>query len=219
MATRVFSEQGCMLALVGRDLANLESLASSLEVSQEKVFTLVGDVSEAAQAQKIAESVIAQFGHADILVHVIGGWTGGTAIEDLPADDLEHMIQQHVWSTFYTTQAFTPYLKANRWGRVLAVSSPTASKPKARSAAYAAAKAAQQALISTLAQELKGTGVTANLVLVSTIDTEHERINSPTPQNAGWTTPEEIVSMMLYLCSDEASMINGAMIPLFGAPL
>ena len=219
VASRAFAREGCILALVGRDQASLDSLATSLDVPPDHLLTIAADVSNADQAQNTAETVIERFGRADILLHVVGGWTGGTAIEDLPADELEKMLQQHVWSTFYTMQAFTPHLKANKWGRVLAVSSPTASRPKARSAAYAAAKAAQQALFNTLAQEVKGTGVTANLVLVNTIDTKHEREKSPSAINASWTTPEEIVSIVLYLCSEEASMINGAMIPLFGAPL
>jgi NAD(P)-dependent dehydrogenase (short-subunit alcohol dehydrogenase family) len=68
----------------------------------------------------------------------------------------------------------------------------------------------------TLAQELKGSGVTANLVLVKTIDTAGERKEKPDAENASWTTPEEITATLLHLCSDEAERINGARIPLYG---
>ena len=102
------------------------------------------------------------------------------------------------------------------WGRIVAVSSPTASRPAAERAPYAVGKAAQEALILTLAQELKGSGVTANLVVVSTIDVKGERESKPTPANTNWTTPEEITATLLHLCADESATINGARIPLYG---
>jgi NAD(P)-dependent dehydrogenase (short-subunit alcohol dehydrogenase family) len=69
----------------------------------------------------------------------------------------------------------------------------------------------------TLSQELKETGVTANLVQAKTIDVKREKVSAPTPDNASWTTPEELASTILYLLSDEASTVNGAKIPLFGS--
>jgi NAD(P)-dependent dehydrogenase (short-subunit alcohol dehydrogenase family) len=68
----------------------------------------------------------------------------------------------------------------------------------------------------TLAQEVAGTGVTANIIQVRTIDMQHERERAPSAQNAFWTTPEEIAAAMLYLCSDEGQVVNGARIPLYG---
>ncbi len=70
--------------------------------------------------------------------------------------------------------------------------------------------------MQTLSQELKGTGVTANLLQAKTIDLKREKVSSPSPDNASWTTPEELASAMLYLLSDEAAMVNGAKIPMCG---
>jgi 3-oxoacyl-[acyl-carrier protein] reductase len=111
-----------------------------------------------------------------------------------------------------------PMLKG-KWGRVLAVSSPSGSRPPGNNAPYAVGKAGMEALMLSLANEVKGSGVTANLVLVNTIDTKHERDNNPSEKNAEWTTPEEISATLLHLCSQEAGTINGARIPLFGSPL
>jgi len=60
--------------------------------------------------------------------------------------------------------------------------------------------------------------VTANILRVRSIDVEHKREHEPSPKNASWTTPEEIAAALLYLCSDEANRVNGARIPLYGAP-
>jgi NAD(P)-dependent dehydrogenase (short-subunit alcohol dehydrogenase family) len=82
---------------------------------------------------------------------------------------------------------------------------------------YAAAKAAQDTLMLTLAKELAGTGVTANVLQVRTIDTAHERDRARSEKNAAWSTPEEISAAILYLCTDAAQGINGARLPLYGA--
>ena len=127
------------------------------------------------------------------------------------------MLRQHVWTTFYLAQAFVPHLTANGWGRFLVISSPRAFSPRGGNAAYVIGKAGEEVLTLSLAQELKDTGVTANVILVRSIDVEHRRDREPTPDNASWTTPEEIAAAIMYLCSDEARMVNGARIPLYGA--
>jgi NAD(P)-dependent dehydrogenase (short-subunit alcohol dehydrogenase family) len=105
---------------------------------------------------------------------------------------------------------------ANGWGRIIAVSSPLASRPAAKMSPYIIAKAAQEALLLTLAQEIKGSGVTANLLQVRTIDVKGEKVSKPTPENAAWSTLPEIMAAVMYLCSEEAGSVNGARIPLYG---
>ena len=86
-------------------------------------------------------------------------------------------------------------------------------RPAEKSAPYAIAKAAQETLMLTLAREIRGTGVTANVLQVREIDVQPER----TPKKPSRTTPEEITAAILYLCSEQAQTVNGARIPLYGA--
>jgi NAD(P)-dependent dehydrogenase (short-subunit alcohol dehydrogenase family) len=134
------------------------------------------------------------------------------------AIEVSEMLQQHLWTTLHLTQAFVPQFVANHWGRVVVISSPQAASPAADNAAYGIAKAAQETLMLALAEEVKGSGVTANVLRVRAIDATHERDQKHVPENAAWTTPEEIASAILYLCSDEAQVVNGARIPLYGSP-
>jgi NAD(P)-dependent dehydrogenase (short-subunit alcohol dehydrogenase family) len=97
------------------------------------------------------------------------------------------------------------------------VTSPSGVRPSAKSGLYAAGKAGQEALMLTLSQELKGSGVTANLLQARTIDIKREKVSAPSEDNSTWTTPEEFNAAILYLLSDEAATINGAKIPLFGS--
>lgn len=68
----------------------------------------------------------------------------------------------------------------------------------------------------TLANEVKGTGVTANVIRVRTIDDDHLRVKEPSEKNWGWTLPEEIASMLEFLCTEEGGRINGTIIPMYG---
>ena len=63
---------------------------------------------------------------------------------------------------------------------------------------------------------MSGSGVTANLVIVRTIDAKYERETAPTTKNASWTTPEEVAETMAFLASPAAAAVNGARIPLYG---
>jgi len=213
VATHTMAQQGAQLALIGTDAQRLSQLAVELEVPS---FTHAANLADQQAAQAAAQAVVDRFGRVEVVLHLVGGWAGGKPVVETPASDLTQMLEQHIWTTFYTAQAFVPHLVRNHWGRLIVVSSPTALRPTAKSAPYAIGKAGQQALMLTLAQELKGTGVTANSILVSAIDAAHERETAPSPKNANWATPEEIAELMVYLCSDEARLVNGTQVQMYG---
>lgn len=217
-AAHAFAEQGAALALFGTDASRLEALRAQLGRPAEQVLAQAADLRTAAGAQTAAAAVRERFGRADVVLHLVGGWTGGRTLAETPAEELESMLQQHVWTTFHVARAFGPALAASGRGRFIVISSPAAARPPAKSGAYAAAKAAQEALTLTLAQELKEHGVTANILQVRTIDVEHQRLKAPSAANAGWTTPEEIAAAVLYLCAPAGGRVTGARLPLFASP-
>ena len=216
VVTRDMAAAGARLGLMGTRLDRLEGLAADLELPSDRWLGRAADLTDAEAAAAAVDAVVERFGRADILVHVVGGWTGGTTVAETPLDQFGSMLDQHFWTTLHVTRALIPHLTAGGWGRIVAISSPVASDPTAKMAAYAVGKAAQEALLATLAREVAGTGTTANVLLVRTIDTGHARDTEPTPRNAAWTTPEEISAAIGYLLTDEARAVNGARIPLFG---
>lgn len=218
VAARQFSRVGDRLALFSSNEEKLDHLVEELGLPNDRQLTGALNFHHPEAAREAARTTLHKFGRADILLHFVGGWTGGKPLIDVEASQVEHMINQHVWTTFHLVKAFVPHFIENGWGRIIIISSPTAGMPGINSGPYAAAKAAQEALILALAQEVKGTGVTANVIRVKTIDIEHQRIYEPGATNASWTTPEEIASAIQYLCSEEANMVNGARIPLYGSP-
>ena len=216
VVARQLAERGARLALMGRETEPLTQLVSELGLTDDRFLLSSSDLTQPESARAAATDVMTKFGRADILLNLVGGYVGGKKVVDLAQDDLSTMIQQHVWTTYNLAQAFVPLMVADGWGRFLVISSPRALDPRGNSAAYAVGKAGEEVLTLSLAQELKDTGVTANIILVRTIDVEHKRDRQPTPENASWTTPEEIAAAVMYLCSDEARMVNGARIPLYG---
>ena len=217
IVTRELAARGTALALLGKDPARLEVLAESLSLPKSRLFTECVDLLDPQETNSVAQAIIDKFGRIDILLHLVGGWTGGKSLFSTGCDDLTFMLNQHVWTSFNVIQVFVPHLVSNGWGRVIMITSPFAARPNARGGPYAIGKAGQEALMLTLSEELRGTGVTANLLQARTIDGKREKVSAPTLDNAAWTTPEELTAAILFLLSDEAGVVNGAKIPLFGS--
>jgi 3-oxoacyl-[acyl-carrier protein] reductase len=215
-AAAAFATAGARLGLIGTDESRLSALAAELGLADDRWQPGVGDLTSPAGARAAVAPIAEALGPVDVLLQLVGGWTGGTPTVEVSTDDFDSMLGQHVYSTLNMIQATVPGMLERGWGRVMAISTPLASEPGPRGGGYIAAKAAQEALLRTLARDTAGTGVTANLIVVRMIDANHERDTAPAPKNASWTTPEEIAEVMLFLASDAAATINGSRIPLFG---
>jgi len=211
-----FAAAGARLGLIGTDGGRLARLAADLALADGAWAAGVADVCTRDGARSAIDAVTAELGPVDVLLYLVGGWNGGSPATEVDPADFDEMLYQHLYGTLNSVQAVVPGMVERGWGRVVVISSPLATEPGPKGGGYVAAKAAQETLIRTLARDLAGTGVTANILLVRTIDADHERASAPSPKNASWTTPDEIAQAMLMLASDAASAINGARIPLYG---
>jgi NAD(P)-dependent dehydrogenase (short-subunit alcohol dehydrogenase family) len=214
---RDLAAQGVNLALLDRDSDKQDALVKDLNLPETRIFSRVVDLLTPAEVNDAADAIAAKFGQIDILLHVVGGWVGGKTLTETSTEDLQFMLNQHVWTSFYIVRAVTPHLIKNGWGRVIMITSPFAVRPSAKGGAYAIAKAGQESLILTLSQEVTRTGVTANLLQAKSIDLKREKVSAPSSENAAWTTPEELSATVQFLLSDAASTINGAKIPVYGS--
>lgn len=218
VASAAFAATGANLALLGRDAGKLDELVSSLSIPPRSVLALACDVGSPADMESTRDSIIQKFGGIHVLINLVGGWIGGKSVFETKKEDLTSMLDQHLFAAYTLIRALAPHMLQNKWGRILAISSPNASRPPGNNSPYAIGKIAMETLMLSLAEELKGTGVTTNLLLVKTIDVAHERQINPSKENRNWTSPEEISATLLHLCSDDAGTINGARIPLYGEP-
>lgn len=210
-----FADAGAKLALVATSADELSGLVNELGYPESRVFTTARDVMDEASATSLADAVIEHYGRADILIHLVGGYQSG-ALTGLELETWEYMINLNLRAAMNIMRVFLPYLTANGWGRLATLSSVLAERPSVHSAAYSAAKAALEALTLAAGQEMKDKGGTANVIIIKTLDTPEERAKIGDAKATGWVKPEEVASLLLFLCSDEAGAINGARIPIYG---
>jgi len=211
--TRAFSQAGAVLALAGRDRAKLEALQGSLPGAAARITAV--DLGDPDAARSWAGELVRVFGRVDVVLQLVGGYAGGSSLSELALGDWERMQGMLVKTTLCVVRAFAGPLAASK-GRFVAVTSPKAQAPTARSAVYAMSKAASDALVLALADELRGTGATANLIVVDAIDAPEARDAGGAKPPARSTPAEQIAAAMLYLCSPTAAGINGARLPLTG---
>jgi NAD(P)-dependent dehydrogenase (short-subunit alcohol dehydrogenase family) len=216
VAAAAFAADGWRLGLVGTKPDRLRDVAAASSIADDRWVAATADLRDADQAVGAVRTVTDRFGRIDALLHLIGGFVPGAPILELDPAELDFMLDQHLRSTLWLARAVVPGMVERGFGRVLAVSSSTTVSQPARAAIYAMSKLAQETLLRILAKEVAATGVTVNLVAVRQIDAAHDREREPTPKNAAWTTPEEIVATFRFLCSDAAAAINGARIALDG---
>jgi NAD(P)-dependent dehydrogenase (short-subunit alcohol dehydrogenase family) len=205
---------GARLALGGRRLEPLEALAAEVEA---EVDTAVVDLLDAGATREWADGIEERLGQVDGLVHLVGGWKGGTPIEEAPLEDWEALEQLLVRTLQHATQAFASRLVASGRGRFVLISAGQAQAPTHRNAAYAAAKAASEAWTLALADRFRGTGATANIVVVGAILTPAMRAESPDKDFSTFTPAEAVAGAIAYLCSDDSASMNGKRLDLRGA--
>jgi NAD(P)-dependent dehydrogenase (short-subunit alcohol dehydrogenase family) len=215
VATARFAAEGARLALAGTDRGRLQALAAEIGLKPDRWTAAVGDLRDADDALRVVAEAAKRLGPVDVVLHCVGGWTGGKTVVELDPGELRSMLEQHLWTTLNVARAVVPSMTERGWGRIVGVSSPFASTPGARMSAYGVAKAGEEVLLGSLAREVGASGVTANVLVVRKIDVEHARETEPSDKNRSWTTPEEIANAMVFLSSDESAAINGARIPLY----
>jgi NAD(P)-dependent dehydrogenase (short-subunit alcohol dehydrogenase family) len=174
------------------------------------------DVTDEAQVAAFVSECITRHGHIDILINTVGGYKGGKNLWETDLAVLDQMIALNLRSGFVLSRAVVPVMLKQGRGSIVNIAAKAALHPAAKGAAYAASKAAAVAMLDSLAQELKGTGVRVNTVLPSIIDTEPNRKSMPNADFTKWPKPDEIAQVIAYLCSDESRLIHGAAIPVYG---
>jgi NAD(P)-dependent dehydrogenase (short-subunit alcohol dehydrogenase family) len=174
------------------------------------------DATDEAAVSKLVESLVAKSGRIDTLVNAVGAYAGGTPLWETDSKVFDQMLALNLRSGFVLSRAIVPVMLKQGSGAIVNVASQAAVNHAAGAAAYAASKAAAVAMIDSLAADLKSTGVRANSILPSIIDTEANRKAIPNADFTKWPKPEDIARVVLFLCSDDAKLINGATVPVYG---
>jgi len=175
------------------------------------------DVTNEAEVRNLVDGVTARHGRLDVLVNTVGGYAGGIKLWDLETKTLEQMLALNLRSGFALARAALAPMLKQKSGSIVNVAAKAAIDHGGGASAYAASKAAAVAMMDSLAEDLKGTGVRVNSILPSVIDTETNRKAMPGANFATWPKPENIARVVLFLASDQAKVVHGASVPVYGA--
>ena len=214
--TLAFLAAGASVSVTYRNEAELSTLKSAAAIHGARLDACTTDVTDEAAVQQLIAKIVAKHGHLDALVNTVGAYAGGVKLWELEPKVFDQMMALNLRSGFVLSCAVVPAMLRSGKGAIVNVASKAAVDHAAGAAAYAASKAAAVALIDCLAADLKGTGIRANSVLPSIIDTEANRKAMPGADFTRWPKPEDIAQVILFLCSDEAKLIHGASIPVYG---
>jgi NAD(P)-dependent dehydrogenase (short-subunit alcohol dehydrogenase family) len=189
-----------------------EALQAALKPDErDRLLTTHADITDAGALGAIVEHLRGRHGRLDILIALVGGFAPGSLLETDRAT-WDRMLQLNLTSVFTAARAVVPHMVAAGRGRVVTVGSRAVMPPAGGFIAYTVAKAGVIALTQALAQELRGSGVTANCVLPSTMDTPANRAAMPDADRRGWVPVQSVADAIAYLVRDEAAHITGTLL-------
>ncbi|MCP3443803.1 SDR family oxidoreductase [Bradyrhizobium sp. CCGUVB14] len=198
----------------GARIAGIDHAPSQMSATTQRIEIGGVDLSDAAQAKTAVDAAAKHFGGLDALVNIAGGF----AFETVGDGDIKTWHRMHalnVLTALNASHAALPHLATSKAGRIVNIGAMGALQAGSGMGPYAASKAGVHRLTEALANEWKGK-VTVNAVLPSIIDTKANRADMPKADFAKWVTPQELAEVILFLASDAASGVTGALIPVSG---
>jgi NAD(P)-dependent dehydrogenase (short-subunit alcohol dehydrogenase family) len=208
---RVVADQ---VLAAGARVAGVDHAASQMPATAARIELGGVDLSDAAAAKQAIDAVASHFGRLDALINIAGAFAFETVADGDPKT-WQRMYALNVLTALNASRAAIPYLAASASARIVNIGAMGALQAAAGMGPYAASKAGVHRLTEALAAEWKGK-ITVNAVLPSTIDTPANRASMPKADFSKWVTPQELANVILFLASDAASAVTGALLPVNG---
>jgi len=222
---KLYARHGANVVINYKDNENkARDVLEQITIDDGSARIFKADVADAGQCKSMVDWTVSEFGGIDILVNNAGIWKE-SAIEDMTEEKLAETLNSNLNGCFYCTSAAVPYMKKQRSGSIVFVSSTAGQRGEAFHSHYAASKGALISLTKSLAPELAGYNIMVNCVAPGWVDTDmsHETIISedgpkylsPIPLGRA-AKPEEIAWPILFISSSYASFITGEILNVNG---
>jgi len=216
-ASSAFLDEGAEVAVTYRNQPDWETFKNSVAANALRLQGHEVDVTDEAAVNQLMEKILLKRGRLDAMVNAVGGYAGGLKLWEMETKVFEQMLNLNLRSGYALSRAAVRAMLRQGQGAIVNVAAKAAVDHAAGASAYAASKAAAVAMLDALAADVKGTGVRVNTILPSIIDTEANRKAMPKADFSQWPKPQDIARVILFLCSDDAKVIHGAAIPVYGA--
>jgi NAD(P)-dependent dehydrogenase (short-subunit alcohol dehydrogenase family) len=210
--TTAFLQAGDQVVGTGRQIRGNDFLHPHFEA-------IPADLTRAHDVARLAADALEKFRRIDAVVHVAGGFAGGSPIHETDDFTWDRMLDLNLRAAINILRFTIPPMREQGRGRIIAIGSRAGVEPAANISAYSASKAALVSLIQTAALENRKSGITANIILPGTIDTAANRRSDPKADRSKWVSPQRLAALAVFLASDDAADITGAAIPVYGAGL
>jgi NAD(P)-dependent dehydrogenase (short-subunit alcohol dehydrogenase family) len=214
--SRAFLEENAKVVVTYRKEEEFAALKQGAGAKATALEGFALDVTDEAASSEFIGGVLSRHGRVDALVNTVGGYAGGVKLWELETKVFDAMLSLNLRSGYALARAVVPAMLKQKHGAIVNVAARAAFDHGAGASAYAASKAAAVAMMDSLAADVKATGVRVNSILPSIIDTAVNRRAMPHADFAAWPKPEEIAQVILFLCSDNAAVVHGAAVPVYG---
>ena len=211
-----FLAEGAGVIVTYRKQEEFAALRSAAGANSSSLTGQLVDATDEAAVRQLVGRVIAEHGRLDVLVNTVGGYAGSVKLWELDTRVFDQMLALNLRSGYALSRAVLPIMLKQGRGAIVNVAAKAAFDHAAGASAYAASKAAALAMMDSLSADVKGTGVRVNTILPSIMDTEANREAMPNADFANWPKTEDVARVILFLCSDDAKVIHGAAVPVYG---
>jgi len=211
-----FLATGAHVAVTYRNREELTTLQDEAGTRASFITPYSIDVTDDASVRAAVQDIVSFQGRIDILVNTVGAYAGGIKLWEIDPKVFTQMLDLNLRSGYLLTRNVAPVMLKHNGGAIVNIAAKAAFDHAGGASAYAASKAAAVAMMDCLAEDLRGTGVRVNSVLPSIIDTKPNRQAMPNADFAKWPKPEDIARVVRFLCSDDARLIHGAAVPVYG---
>jgi NAD(P)-dependent dehydrogenase (short-subunit alcohol dehydrogenase family) len=218
VVTRKLAQNEAKIVVLYRTEEAFDELSRFLGDQGSSMLGFEGDATVSQSVQGLVKKAIDEYGHVDVLLNIVGGYSGGKTLADTDEELWDRMMTLNLKSAFLCSKAVLPHMMERKYGKIVNVSARTAVQrgSRARSGAYAVSKAGIVTLPEALAEETRDYGIQVNCIMPSVIDTEANRRMLPKADFSKWVDPEEIAEVVLFLASDASKPMSGASIPVYG---
>ena len=178
-----------------------------------------GDFTDEDDVADTVEAIVDEHGGLDYLVNIAGTWRGGTPVEETDVDTFDFLFDVNLKTAFLASKHAIPHLRESAsdddQAGIVSISARSSLEGGEGDGLYRATKAGVRILTETIAEENLGE-VRANAVMPSVIDTPMNREMMPDADFEEWVDPADIAEVIVFLCSEAASVTSGAAVPVYG---